>query len=153
MVCYLTCGIGVALILGTLFVNLFSHYDGGVIKKYRELLTPEQDKIYKEIVRERLRLYFVGQLLGVVLGIVYLYLSKNSSSTSRICMFLFIITMTQYFYYTLSPKSKWMLDYLTTPEQTQAWLEVYKHMMKLYHLGLVVGIVGYFIVVKGFIEK
>lgn len=150
MVCYLSCGLAIALILGTLFVNIYSHYNNEVVKKYRSLLTPEQDNIYKEIVNERLRIYMTGQLLGLLLGLLYLFTSKQNFS---VCMFLFIVMLTQYFYYTLTPKQKWMLDYLTTPEQVSAWLDVYKQMMKLYHLGVLFGIIGYFILAKSFLSK
>jgi hypothetical protein len=33
-----------------------------------------------------------------------------------------------------------MLNHITTPEQTQAWLEMYRGMQVYYHTGLVLGL-------------
>jgi hypothetical protein len=42
----------------------------------------------------------------------------------------------------LTPKTKWMLNYVNTPEQTKAWLNMYKDMQKYYHTGLVLGLIA-----------
>ena len=35
-----------------------------------------------------------------------------------------------------------MLDYIKTPEQTKAWLQMYRGMQVYYHSGLVLGIIA-----------
>ena len=35
-----------------------------------------------------------------------------------------------------------MLDHIETPQQTRAWLKMYKMMQFQYHMGLVVGIIA-----------
>ena len=35
-----------------------------------------------------------------------------------------------------------MLDYVKTPEETQAWLHMYRNMQVYYHSGLVLGIIA-----------
>ena len=42
----------------------------------------------------------------------------------------------------LHPKTDWMLNYLSNPQQIKAWLEIYKTMQFNYHFGLVLGIIG-----------
>ena len=58
-----------------------------------------------------------------------------------------------YMYYTLSPKSDYMLNHLTTSKQNKAWLEMYKHMKFKYHSGFLFGILTYFFILKYFEKK
>jgi hypothetical protein len=55
-------------------------------------------------------------------------------------MVVAISFVTNYFYYVLSPKSDWMLNHIKTPEQTKAWLGMYRGMQVYYHTGLVLGL-------------
>jgi hypothetical protein len=50
--------------------------------------------------------------------------------------------ITNYFYYTLYPKSDWLLNYLKNPEEIKNWLRLYKEMQYNYHMGLVLGIIA-----------
>ena len=61
---------------------------------------------------------------------------------SMICLVLAISFITNYFYYILSPKKKWMLNYIETPDQTKLWLQMYRGMQVYYHTGLVLGIIA-----------
>jgi hypothetical protein len=42
----------------------------------------------------------------------------------------------------LSPKSDWMLNHVNSPEQTKAWLQMYRAMSYNYHMGLALGILA-----------
>ena len=66
----------------------------------------------------------------------------------RVCLFLVVGMGTAYLYYSLYPKSKYILEYLTTPEQNAAWLEIYKEMKSRHYMGLLLGIIGYALVGK-----
>jgi len=59
-----------------------------------------------------------------------------------VCLTVVVAFITNYFYYVLTPKKKWMLESVTTPEQTKAWLEMYRSMQIYYHGSLVVGLVS-----------
>ena len=59
-----------------------------------------------------------------------------------VCLVLATSFITNYFYYILSPKKNWMLNYIKTPEQTKAWLVMYRKMQVYYHTGLVLGIIA-----------
>ena len=50
-----------------------------------------------------------------------------------------IIMATSYFFYILSPKSKYMISYLKSGEQVEQWLKIYKQMQFNYHIGFLLG--------------
>jgi NADH:ubiquinone oxidoreductase subunit 3 (subunit A) len=119
------------------------------IQKYEAQLPRNLQEIYRKIQRERLHIYYYGYSLGFILSlIIIIYNYQNNSSKSKIttthmvCIVISTSFLTNYFYYMLSPKTTWMLDHIKTPEQTKAWLEMYKSMQKYYHTGLVLGIIA-----------
>jgi hypothetical protein len=118
-----------------------------IILKYKSQLPENLQKIYEQITNERLTIYYKGYVLGIILSIFIIlgnvYLEHTMlSTTSMVCLVLATSFITNYFYYILSPKKNWMLNYITTPEQTKAWLEMYRKMQVYYHTGLVLGIIA-----------
>ena len=70
-------------------------------------------------------------------------LKKNKlTNTSLICLVIVVSFLTNYFYYILSPKTTYMLEHINSPEQTKAWLLMYKTMQYNYHFGFIVGLVA-----------
>ena len=63
-------------------------------------------------------------------------------TTSLVCIVISTSFVTNYFYYSLSRKSDWMLNHMGTPEEVKAWLQMYKEMQYNYHMGLVLGIIA-----------
>jgi|UniRef100_A0A6C0CUA5 prolipoprotein diacylglyceryltransferase len=119
------------------------------IQKYEAQLPKDLQEIYRKIQRERLHIYYYGYSLGFILSlIIIIYNYQNNSSKSKlstshmVCIVISTSFLTNYFYYMLSPKTTWMLDHIKTPEQTKAWLEMYKSMQRYYHTGLVLGIIA-----------
>jgi hypothetical protein len=118
-----------------------------IILKYKSQLPENLQHIYERITNERTTIYYKGYVLGfiislfIILGNVY---SEHTilSTTSMICIVLATSFITNYFYYTLSPKKNWMLNYIKTPEQTKAWVQMYRGMQVYYHTGLVLGIIA-----------
>lgn len=85
--------------------------------------------------------------MGFILAffiIIYNYsLKRNKLTTMNIvCIVIVISFFTNYFYYILSPKTDWMLNHINSPEQTKAWLTMYREMQVNYHMGLVIGIIA-----------
>ena len=121
-----------------------------VYRRFESLLTEEQKKINGEIKEERARIYLQGIVLGFVLAIVVFMMAKDKviGMFPRMCLFLFVGLGTASLYYSLMPKSKWMLDFLTTPEQSSAWLDIYQEMKSHHYKGLLFGAIGYIIVGK-----
>ena len=149
MLCVPTCLFGFAF-LGAMVFCMLKTKDSDVFKRFDSLLTEEQKKIHKEIKQERARLYLQGLALGLALTVVVFMTSKTlvKGMLPRVCLFLFVGLVTAYMYYSLMPKSKWMLDHLTTPEQSSAWLDIYQEMKRRHYLGLLLGVVGYVLVGK-----
>jgi len=117
------------------------------ILKYKSQLPEDLQKKYEEITKERSTIYYKGYILGfiislfIILGNIY-YEHKILSTTSMVCLVLAISFVTNYFYYILSPKKKWMLNYMKTPDQIKAWLQMYRGMQIYYHTGLLFGIIA-----------
>jgi hypothetical protein len=126
-----------------------------IILKYKSQLPENLQKIYEEITNERTSIYYQGYVIGfilslfIILGNVYSE-HKMLSTTSLLCLVLATSFITNYFYYTLSPKKNWMLNYIKTPDQTKAWLQMYRRMQVYYHTGLVLGIIAVVIFAHAF---
>ena len=118
-----------------------------IILKYKAQLPENLQKVYEQITNERTTIYYQGYILGfmislfVILGNVYSD-HKLMSTPSMVCLVLATSFITNYFYYTLAPKKNWMLNYIKSPEQTKAWLLMYRGMQVYYHIGLVLGIIA-----------
>ena len=117
------------------------------ILKYKSQLPENLQKIYEQIINERTTIYYQGYILGFILSIFIILVNiysehKMLSTMSMICLILAISFITNYFYYILSPKKNWMLNYIKTPDQTKAWLQMYRKMQVYYHTGLVFGIIA-----------
>ena len=144
--CTISCSISAVFLIGMIYMN-YSVAESQMILKYKSQLPKDLQKIYEQITRERTTIYYKGYILGfilslfIILGNVY-YEHKMLSTMSLICLVLATSFITNYFYYILSPKKKWMLNYIDTPEQTKAWLQMYRGMQVYYHTGLVLGIIA-----------
>jgi len=113
------------------------------VRHYRQQLNPQQRAAYDKIAKERLNISIKGYILGFILSLfVIVVYNKRIKPSSVVCLVLATSFLTNYFYYTLSPKSDWMLNYVENREQTQAWLKMYETMQYYYHAGLVLGILG-----------
>jgi MFS family permease len=117
------------------------------MQNYEKNLSDKLKKIYKEIVAERTRIYYFGYVLGFVLAaVIILYNIQIKGMKMRwpimVCITVAVAFITNYFYYILTPKTKWMLENIETPEETKAWLQMYRAMQTYYHGGLVFGIIA-----------
>jgi len=144
--CTFSCSISAALLIGMIYMN-YSTAKSQIILKYKSQLPEDLQKIYEQITNERKTIYYKGYVIGfilslfIILGNVYSEY-KMLSTTSMICLVLATSFITNYFYYILSPKKNWMLNYIKTPEQTKAWLQMYRGMNVYYHTGLALGIIA-----------
>jgi hypothetical protein len=122
-----------------------------IFKDYEASLNDKQKEIYNSVKKERLTLYFKGLIVGSILAGLYLYNNKLDSYNKirHSCVFVAIAMSTQYLVYQLAPKKVYMLNVLDKKEQIDKWLEVYKAMKQRYHLGMVYGLVGYYLLSYG----
>lgn len=146
MPCSTTCMIAVALIIAMIyFQNATSK--SKIVQEYKKQLPSNLQNLYEKITGERLRLNYYGYTLGLILSIIiiiYNYTLKRNklTTTSLVCLVIVVSFFTNYFYYILSPKSTYMLDHINSPEQTKAWLTMYREMQYNYHFGMVIGIIA-----------
>lgn len=146
MPCSISCLISAVFLIGMIYMN-YSIANSQIILKYKSQLPENLQKIYEQITSDRTTIYYKGYILGfiislfIILGNVYSE-HKILSTTSMVCLVLATSFITNYFYYILSPKKNWMLNYIKTPDQTKAWLQMYRGMQVYYHTGLVLGIIA-----------
>ena len=148
MPCTITCAIATIFIIGMIyFQNATSKTK--VVEIYKSQLPTNLQNLYEKISKERLHIYYYGYVLGLILSLVIIYTnyiikgdSKKLSTTSIVCLVIVVSFITNYFYYILSPKSAWMLEQINSPEQTKAWLAMYRSMQINYHTGLLLGIIA-----------
>lgn len=137
MNCYLSGVIGIGLLIASFSTMTIS-------KQQRDYL---QSRIssnvvdeYIRIVDERRNLYIQGLLLGFIISLVLIRNIKNTYH--KISLFFSITLGTSVVYYSLFPKSGYMLDYLKTSQENKAWLQVYKTMKYRYFIGFVLGAIA-----------
>lgn len=154
MVCSISFSISIMFIIAMVYMNIAS-YRNKTIQNYKDQLPDNLKNIYDKISQERLKIYYQGYLLGLILSlfvIIYNYkVKKNKLSLfSVIFIVLSVSFVTNYFYYTLYPKSDWMLDNITDIKQAKIWLDMYKHMKGYYHIGLLLGLIAVVILAVAF---
>jgi hypothetical protein len=154
MVCSVSFFISVMFIIAMVYCNMAS-YQNKTILNYRNQLPDNLKIIYDKITQERLVIYYQGYLLGLILSlfiILYNYKIKEEKLTlfSVICIVLATSFVVNYFYYTLYPKTNWMIDNINDVTQAKTWLVMYKHMKVYYHTGLLLGLISIIILAVAF---
>ena len=146
MPCSQTCLVATALIISMIYFQNATT-KSKVVQMYKDQLPSNLQIRYEKITKERLRIYYYGYILGFILSfiiIMYNYTLKRNKLTNMniVCLTIVVSFFTNYFYYILSPKTDWMLNHINSPEQTKAWLTMYRSMQVNYHMGLVIGIIA-----------
>jgi len=146
MICSISFSISMIFIIAMIYMDLMT-MKNKTIDKYKDQLSPENKKLYDKISKERLNISLQGYFLGFIISvfiILYNYYYKKSKLSTTSIVFIVLATsfLTNYFYYTLHPKSDWMLDNIKNTDDAKVWLKMYKDMKKYYHTGLVLGIIA-----------
>jgi len=149
MNCYYSGILGLALIGGSVSTLSVNEEQQNYLKN---TFSDDLDKIYDNIVIERRHHYIVGLVVGILLSILIVKNVSDLNYFSQVMLFLAITIPTSVLYYSLMPKSDYMLNHLKTPEQNKAWLEVYNTMKNRYHIGFFVGLVGYGVLCYAFMK-
>ena len=146
--CSISCAIALVFIISMIYMNNATQ-KSQTIQLYQEQLPTNLKNLYAKLTNERLRIYYYGYALGFILSliiIIYNYQKSKPShrmtTTAMVCTTITVSFITNYFYYMLSPKSDYMLNHINSPEQTKAWLTMYRHMQYYFHAGLVLGIIA-----------
>ena len=115
---------------------------------FRKLLNQEQLQVYNSITKERMSIYIQGLILGILLAVLVTF-NSSLKGTNKLCVFVVIALGVNYLFYTLHPKSTYMLLHLKSQQQNAAWLNIYKEMKLRCKLGLLLGLVGYVLLGNG----
>lgn len=147
MPCSITCLVATALIIAMIYFQNAT-MKSKIVQEYKKQLPSNLQNLYEKITLERLRLNYYGYGLGLLLSVIIILYNnslKNKAkltNTALVCLVIVVSFLTNYFYYILSPKSTYMLEHINSPEQTKAWLAMYREMQYNYHFGMVVGIIA-----------
>lgn len=143
MICINICLISAGL-LGAMLTTMLSNN----LKSKNEQMgfTQKQQEIYSLIVKERTMIYFKGLVLGVLVSMIYLYLSKGLVA-SNLCTIIAITLMVSTFFYLLSPKKNYMVQHMTSIEQVRKWNIIGKKMKRSHNVGFLFGLVLYILII------
>tara|TARA_B110000495_G_C22818010_1_gene477503 strand:- start:35 stop:478 length:444 start_codon:yes stop_codon:yes gene_type:complete len=136
------CSAAIVILLSSVFMMFLK--DNNLFLKFMNTLNNDQKEIYNKIIKERLSLYFGGMLLGIFIGLLYLFYSKKSNR--NICIFIVIVFITKMIVYKGYPKSTYMLYHLDKKEQVDAWTDIYRNMKKIWMLSFVFAIISYILI-------
>jgi len=141
MACCVSCMISCIFVIGMIyFYNATDKSE--IVQQYKATLPIELKERYENITAERRRISYQGYGLGVLLSLVILSFRRKMNTFSLVCTVMATCFLTNYFYYMLSPKSDWMLNHTTNPDQVHAWLLMYRAMSYHYHFGIAFGIIA-----------
>lgn len=141
-VCDFACLVATGLFASKIYLMVNYTGNNRLMTDFDALLNKKQKELYRKIIKERLRLYIQGMILGLVLGFIYLNV-VNHKATGRACLFTVIVLGTNYFYYMLAKKTDYMVPHLKTRKQREAWLAIYKNMQYRCKMGFVLGVVSF----------
>ena len=145
--CLNYCVLGFAF-LGSSILSMLASKNSKNFVNFKTLLTQEQLSIYKNIRKERLNIYIKGLILGTLIATLIVF-NSSLKSTNKICVFIVTAFSFNYMFYSLYPKSTYMLLHLNTPKQNEAWLKIYKEMKLRCICGVLLGLVGYILLGRG----
>lgn len=134
-----------SLFIGASLYTMFTCEQCHPFSTYKQSLKPNQLALYQIVAKERMNKAMYGLLFGVILAFLFLFFfRKTLNPFANGCAFATITLGTQYLYYILSPKMS-MLPHLANMQQVELWYDVYKFMQYRYHFGMLLGLIGYFL--------
>tara|TARA_A100001015_G_scaffold43676_1_gene47997 strand:+ start:9082 stop:9642 length:561 start_codon:yes stop_codon:yes gene_type:complete len=138
--------------LGSSIYMMITENKDSKYKLYNSL-SDKAKKHYENIKRERMMIWIKSSVIGVIVALLVntfggkMVKGQNGQCFNKSCMSASIFFVVQYLVYSLHPKSDWVLNHVENSEQTKLWLEHYKYMKRKWHIGLVLGIIGYFLAI------
>lgn len=145
--CISYCLVGAAL-LGSMLMVMMANKKSKNFRNFIALLNDDQQQVYKSVINERMNIYIQGLSLGIILAILVTY-HTNLTKGVNVCIFIVVSLGINCLYYALYPKSTYMLKHLTSSDQVNAWLSIYKEMKVRNYVGMLLGILGYLLIGVG----
>ena len=128
--------LGVALLGGSIATMTVSRAQH---EQLRQRFSGELADRYDQIVRERRNLYLQGLALGGLLALGTSQWMTFDSAFHRVSFFVAVMLLVTIVYYSVMPKSDYMLRHLKSAEENAAWLEMYTTMKQRYTWGALLG--------------
>ena len=150
--CGVTCALAITFLVADIYLALTA--DKGDLKlNFMSTLSDDQRMRYERIIQERRDIYFKGYFVGLVCSVLFIILTRDIKrtklmSTGIVCAVGGITLLVNYLYYILSHKSDFMIVHLDNKNQREAWLGIYRHMQKKYHIGLILGVIAAMLAAK-----
>tara|TARA_B100000161_G_C33530333_1_gene405696 strand:- start:192 stop:671 length:480 start_codon:yes stop_codon:yes gene_type:complete len=132
----------------SLYMMLTNKNSSGYSKLFNSL-SKEKKEAFKKIKKERMIIWLKATLFGIFASITFSKFGKqifgSENIFNRSCINTLIFFSIQYIVYIIHPKSDWMLNHVENNAQAKAWLSKYKYMQRKWHIGIVYGVIGYFL--------
>jgi hypothetical protein len=139
--CISYCLVG-AVLIGMKVMTMMASKTSKNFKHFIMKLDDNQKQIYKSVIKERINIYLQGMVLGIVIALFITY-NSNMAKNNNICLFIVVALGINLLYYSLYPKSTYMLEHLHSQDQVKAWLNIYKEMKLRCKVGMILGFIGY----------
>lgn len=136
MNCYIAAIAGLALFGASLSTMTVSREQHDMLK---QVLSHDLDQRYEAIAHERRNHYAFGLVIGVFLSLLLVRRFRPTSLFTRATLFLTITLITAVIFYSVMPKSDYMLHHLKSKEEIEAWFSVYQTMKHRYMMGFLLG--------------
>lgn len=134
------CAVGITFILSSIIITVLN-INKDKFNDFTNLLNEDQRVKYKEIISERIRVYYFGTILGIIIGVFYYYYNKKDKNV--ICKVLSIFSVVKLGFYYFYPKKPLMLNHLTNKKQVDAWTNIYSSMKNKWKQSMILGFIGY----------
>ena len=146
MICKTECFLSAAFIGASIYM-MISDKSTPEFKNMYNSLTKEKREAYNKIKKERLLIWVKASVIAIFVSILFAYYRSSSSGSpfNISCLTTLIFYGVQYLVYMMHPKSDYMLNHVENNKQAKAWLSKYKTMQRKWHLGFILGIVGYYL--------
>lgn len=134
--CFVAAILAISLLGATIFTMSISKDQSDAL---RRVLSPEKAQKYEQLAKERANIYLTGLVIGIVLALLVLFYARPANMFHRVMMSIAIVLLSSVVYYTVVPKSDYMIRHLSSEKENRAWLEVYKGMKTRYVWGIIFG--------------
>ena len=144
MNCMTECYLASAFMGGSIFL-MFNHN-----KKSYKKLSKEKKVKFDNIRKDRTLIWVKASIVAIFVSITISkfgkYLFGMENPFNRSCINTFVFYAVQHLVYVLHPKKDWMLNHLDSKEEVKWWLSTYRSMQYNWHIGLVLGLIGYYFI-------
>lgn len=133
-------------ILGAFIGSQFAKTKTSLFSNFDKMLSPNQKTAYLKIIRMRSSIFTRGLLIGLLVSFIVvsvLYKKKVMGAGKITCLVISVTLITCYLFYQIHPKPDYILKYLDSREQIQAWWNIYRTFRSFNYLGIVFGILLY----------